>query len=74
MLQFDNLEQFIKQADSLPATTSVLDAIGIMRKANQKMMLITPPADRRQKGKQKPSGIITMKDLIEELTGELTPW
>ena len=72
--QFGNLEAFIKPADSLPATTSVLDAIGIMRKANQKMMLITPPPDRRKKTKQKPSGIITMKDLIEELTGELTPW
>lgn len=72
--QFDNLEKFIKPADSLPATTSVLDAIGIMRKANHKMMIVTPPADRRQKTKQKPSGLITMKDLIEELTGELTPW
>ena len=73
--QFDNLEQFIKPADSLPATTSVLDAIGIMRKANQKMMLIAPPAGRQKtKQKQEPSGLITMKDLIEELTGELTPW
>ncbi len=72
--QFDNLEQFIKPAGYLPATTSVLDAIGIMRKGNHRMMLVTPAGDRRQKTKQKPSGLITMKDLIEELTGELTPW
>ncbi len=72
--QFDNLEEFVKPAGSLPATTSVLDAIGIMRKGNHRMMLVTPPTDRRQKTKQKPSGLITMKDLIEELTGELTPW
>ncbi len=71
--QFDNLEQFIKPAGSLPATTSVLDAIGIMRKGNHRIMLVTPPTDRRQKPKPKPSGLITMKDLIEELTGELTP-
>lgn len=74
--QFDNLEQFIKPAGSLPATTSVLDAIGIMRKGNHRIMLVTPPPDPRQKTKpkQKPAGLITMKDLIEELTGELTPW
>ena len=72
--QFDNLQQFIKPADSLPATTSVLDAIGIMGKANHPMMIVTTAGDRRQKTKQKPSGLITMKDLIEELTGELTPW
>jgi len=72
--RFDNLEQFIKPADSLPATTSVLDAIGIMRKANHPMMIVTPARDHRQKTKPKPSGLITMKDLIEELTGELTPW
>ena len=72
--QFDNLEQFVKPAGCLPATTSVLDAIGIMRKGNHRIMLVTPSADRRPKPEPKPSGLITMKDLIEELTGELTPW
>jgi CBS domain containing-hemolysin-like protein len=51
--------------------TTVFDAMSYMQKQNQKILLVTraSPAERR-----KPLGIVTMKDLVEELLGELAEW
>ena len=70
--KFADLEQFIEPIGMLLATTSVLDAITQMRKHNYKIMLVAPDYQYKRKGKV--LGIVTMKDLVEELTGELSPW
>lgn len=70
--QFDSLERFIEPIGMLLATTSVLDAITQMRKHNYKIMLVAPDYEHKRKGNV--MGIVTMKDLVEELTGELSPW
>jgi CBS domain containing-hemolysin-like protein len=44
-----------------------------MRKGNYRMMVVAAP-HREGRPEEKVLGIVTMKDLIEELTGELTPW
>ena len=42
----------------------------VLKKENEKIVLVT----RTTHGKSKPVGIVTMKDLVEELLGELTEW
>lgn len=70
--EFNDLERFIEPIGMLLATTSVLEAITQMRKHSYKIMLVTP--DYEHKRKSNVLGIVTMKDLVEELTGELSPW
>lgn len=70
--EFENMERFIEPIGMLLATTSVLNAITQMRKHNYKLMLVAPDYEYKRKGKV--LGIVTMKDLVEELTGELSPW
>jgi len=72
--RFGDLRQFLKPIGRLGATTSVLDAITFMRKGNYKMMFVASLRHPEGKSDEKVLGIVTMKDLIEELTGELTPW
>ena len=67
---FTDLRKFIKPIPSFPADGLVIDAINRMRKENHKIVLIL----RSAHGRERPVGIITMKDLVEELTGELTEW
>ena len=50
---------------------TVIDAIDYMRKENQKILLVTRAG---LAGREKPLGIVTMKDLVEELLGELAEW
>ena len=50
---------------------SVIDATNIMQKENHKIMLVTRAG---RLGGEKPVGIVTMKDLVEELLGELAEW
>jgi putative hemolysin len=52
----------------LSASSSVLDAISLLRKGNHPIAAVT--ADLSSGGKI--LGILTLKDLVEELTGELT--
>lgn len=68
---FSDLNAFVREIDTLPADTIVTDAINIMRNKNQKIVLVT-----RQKSAKttRPLGIVTMKDLAEEILGELTEW
>jgi len=67
--EFDNLDKFLKPILRLDSQTIVIDAIDKMRAENQKIVLVTKPV---QAGR--PVGLITMKDLVEELVGELAEW
>ncbi len=65
--EFVNLFGMQHDIHSIHASTNVLDAIDIMQKKNENMMLVTGYG-------RKPIGILTMKDLVEELLGELAQW
>ena len=69
--QFANLHNFIKPILKLNANTTVTDAINIMQKENQKIVLVMKIG---RAGQERPIGIVTMKDLVEELLGELAEW
>ena len=66
-----DLHNFIKPIKKLDMDTTVIDAIDYMRKENQKILLVTRAG---LGGREKPLGIVTMKDLVEELLGELAEW
>lgn len=69
--KFTDLKGFIKPIRRLEASTTILQAINIMRSENQKIVLVTKPSHI---GRDRPIGILTMKDLVEELLGELVEW
>ena len=69
--QFTDLYDFIKPIRKLPADTIVSDAINIMQSENQKIILVTRIT---RAGRERYIGIVTMKDLVEELLGELAEW
>ena len=56
----------------LAANTTVIEAIEFMQKENEKIVLVTTGGART--GREIPLGIVTMKDLVEELLGELAEW
>lgn len=68
---FDDLHNYIKPIRRLHADTTVLDAMNIMQRENQRIVLVTRMGHG---GRVKPIGIVTMKDLVEELLGELAEW
>jgi CBS domain containing-hemolysin-like protein len=68
---FDDLHNFIKPIRRLHADTTVLDAMNIMQRENQRIVLVTRMGHG---GRVRPIGIVTMKDVIEELIGELAEW
>jgi putative hemolysin len=69
--QFADLRNFTNPIRKLDADTTVTDAIDVMQRENQKMVLVTKGG---RVGRDKPVGIVTMKDLVEELLGELAEW
>jgi len=69
--QFASLEKFVKPIRTLDANTTVTDAINIIQKENQKIVLVMRVG---RTGRERPIGIVTMKDLAEELLGELAEW
>ena len=69
--QFINLHNFIKPILKVHANTTVIDAINIMQKDHLKIVLVTKTSHA---GQERPIGIVTMKDLVEELLGELAEW
>ncbi len=69
-IQFTDLTDFIKPIRKLSAQVTVAGAMDIMQKENEKIVLVT----RTTHTKERPDGIVTMKDLVEELLGELTEW
>ena len=64
-----NLSDHLRPLGKLNAETTITEAINIMRNSNQKIALVV-----KQGLPEKPLGIITMKDLAEELVGELSEW
>ena len=68
---FSDLGPFVKPIRRLPAETPVIDAIDVMRRDGLKIVLVTRS---RRGGQASPAGIVTMKDLVEELLGELAEW
>jgi CBS domain containing-hemolysin-like protein len=71
METFSDLHKFISPTRRLHAGTTVLDAMNIMQRENQRIVLVTRMA---RGGRARPIGIVTMKDLVEELLGELAEW
>ena len=69
--QFISLHNFIKPILKVNANTTVTDMINIMQKEKQKIVLVTKMS---RAGQERPIGIVTMKDLVEELIGELAEW
>jgi CBS domain containing-hemolysin-like protein len=69
--QFPNLQKFVKPIRKVDANTTVTDTINIMQRENQKIVLVMKIG---RAGQEKPIGIVTMKDLVEELLGELAEW
>jgi putative hemolysin len=69
--EFAHLHDFVKPIRKLDADTTVTDAINIMQKENLEIVLITTTS---RAGRERPIGIVTMKDLVEELLGELAEW
>ena len=69
--RFDDLRGLIKPIRRIDTDTAVTDAIEIMQKENEKIVLVTRTG---RTGQQRPVGIVTMKDLVEELLGELAEW
>jgi CBS domain containing-hemolysin-like protein len=68
---FTDLSSFVKPIRKIGANIGVIETINIMQVENQRIVLVTK-ADRS--GRKRPLGIVTMKDLVEELVGELAEW
>ncbi len=66
----DDLKDFVKPISRLASSMPVIDAINSMIKHSEKIVLVAADSTR----KRKITGIVTMKDLVEELTGELRHW
>lgn len=69
--RFSSLHSFVKPIRKLSAETVVSDAIEFMQSENEKIVLVTKAGHL---GRENPVGIVTMKDLVEELLGELSEW
>ncbi len=68
---FNSLAEYVRQIRKLDENTTVTEAIHVMQSEGHKIILVT----RRTRGRrQRPVGIVTMKDLAEELLGELSGW
>jgi len=68
---FTDLRKFVKSIRKFRTDTTVIDAINIMQRENEKIVLVTGIG---RAVREKPVGIVTMKDLVEELLGELGEW
>ena len=68
---FESLEKFVTPIRRMEVGTPVIDAIDTMRREGLKIVLVTRS---RRSGHDAPAGIVTMKDLVEELLGELAEW
>jgi len=68
---FNDLHSFIKPIRNLGANTTIIEAISTMRSENQKIVFVMRIS---RTSREMPIGIVTMKDLVEELLGELAEW
>ena len=69
--EFADLRDFTQPIRRLDADTTVTNAMDVMQRENQKMVLVTRGG---RVGRDRAIGIVTMKDLVEELLGELAEW
>jgi putative hemolysin len=67
---FTDLETCLKPIRNLGASTPIIEAVDLMRREELKIVLVM----RRRGKRDVPVGIVTMKDLVEELMGELAEW
>ena len=63
-IPFRDLTPFVKTLKTLDADVLIVDAINILRKENKHIALVTRCSLR---GRTRPIGIVTMRDLLEEL-------
>jgi putative hemolysin len=70
--QFADLRGFVRPIRRLDAGTAVTDAINLLQRDNERIVLVTTPTGAA--ARERPVGIVTMKDLVEELLGELAEW
>jgi CBS domain containing-hemolysin-like protein len=68
---FTDLGGYLKPVRRLSADTTVFETIDIMRREKLQIVLVTRAGHL---GRAKPLGIVTMKDVVEELLGELAEW
>ena len=66
-----NLYDFVKLIKTISQNTLVTDAMEAMQMGKEKIALVVRVVRKECKV---PVGIITMKDLVEELFGELSTW
>ncbi|MEJ2703340.1 MAG: CNNM domain-containing protein [Sedimentisphaerales bacterium] len=69
--EFRDLRDFVKPIRELDADTTVTDAIHFMQAEGLRIILVTRAG---RIGRARPIGIVTMKDLVEELLGDLAEW
>lgn len=69
--EITNLYDFVKPIKTISQDTLVTDAMEAMQMEKEKIALVVRVA---RKNCEIPVGIITMKDLVEELFGELSSW
>lgn len=69
--EFTSLHDFIKPIRELRSQTTVTDAIHFMQTEKQRIILVVRSG---RYGRTRNIGIVTMKDLVEELIGELAEW
>ena len=69
--EFSDLTDFVKPIEKLDGNTVVSEAIHVMQSGGHKIVLVTRGGRGRR---EQPIGIVTMKDLAEELLGELAEW
>jgi CBS domain containing-hemolysin-like protein len=67
-----DLKRSIKSLFRLNASVSVLEAISLLRKENHPIAAVVADSSSANPPGKKVLGILTLKDLVEELTGELT--
>ncbi|MEN6427244.1 MAG: CNNM domain-containing protein [Phycisphaerales bacterium] len=68
--EFSSLEKFLSPIRTVEANALVMDTIDLMRREQIEVVLVT----HRRGSRDVPVGIVTMKDLVEELMGELSEW
>jgi len=68
---FSSLLEFITPILKLNAETSVSEAINTMQIEKQKIAVVVKTGHL---GRKRCTGILTMKDLVEELLGEISEW
>ena len=61
------ISDFLKETEHIGADTLIDDALVRMQKTKQRMAIVV---DKNNK----PIGIVTIKDLVEEIVGELMEW